>query len=192
MRVYGRPDSGHFEREMMATEQAKNWENVKSYSLDSGTELELLDAQIECTMIWAGKDGWPMGVVVNFIYREERFWLTVSEERPRVKSIRQDPRMSIAISSKGSRVTERQSITYKCEAIIHEDRETLDRILPQFADAMRPGEPEKAAAFLAMIDSPGRLVLELVPVTRIGFDSAKMWAKAEGARPSDSPSGSDH
>lgn len=71
----------------MAAEQAKNWENVKSYSLDSQTELELLDAQTECTMIWAGKDGWPMGVVVNFIYREERFWLTVSEERPRVKSI---------------------------------------------------------------------------------------------------------
>jgi len=176
----------------MAVEQAKNWENVKSYSLDSETELELLDAQTECTMIWAGKDGWPMGVVVNFIFREGRFWLTVSEERPRVKSIRNDPRMSIAISSKGSRVTERQSLTYKCDAIVHKDRETLDWILPEFANAMRPGEPEKAAAFLTMIDSPDRLVLELVPVTRIGFDSAKMWAATEAARPSDSPSGPAH
>ena len=40
------------------------------------------------------------------------------------------------------------------------------------------------------LDSPERVVLELVPVTRIGFDSAKMWKASEGARPSDSPSGS--
>ena len=146
-------------------------------------------AQIECTLIWASKDGWPMGVIVNYIHRDGRFWLTASEERPRVKQIRQDPRVCIAISSKGSSITERQSLTYKCEAIVHTDRETLDRILPEFANAMRPGQPEKAAAFLAMLDSPERVVFELVPVKRVGFDSAKMWAASEAARPTDSPSG---
>ena len=169
-------------------DQAKNWENVKSYSLDEEAEQALYDAQIECTLIWASKDGWPMGVIVNYIHRDGRFWLTASEERPRVAQIRKDPRVCIAISSKGSSITERQSLTYKCEAIVHTDRETLDRILPEFASAMRPGEPEKAAAFLAMIDSPGRVVFELVPVKRVGFDSAKMWAASEAARPTDSPS----
>lgn len=171
------------------TEQAKNWENVRSYSLDSDAEQALFDAQIECTMIWASKDGWPMGVIVNYIHRDGRFWLTMSEERPRVNQIRKDPRVCIAISSKGSSIKERQSLTYKCEAIIHKDRETLDRILPEFAAAMRPGDPEKAAAFLKMLDSPERVVAELIPVKRVGFDSAKMWAAAEAARPSDSPSG---
>ncbi len=170
-------------------EQAKNWENVKSYSLDSDDELQLLSAQTECTLIWSGKEGWPMGVIVNFIYRDGRFWLTASEERPRIASIRKDPRVSIAVTSKGSSVTERRSITYKCNAIVHMDRETLDWVLPEFASAMRPGEPEKAEAFRQMLDSPERVVLELIPATRIGFDSAKMWKAAEGARPSDSPSG---
>ena len=169
-------------------EQAKNWENVKSYTLDQAAEQALYDAQIECTLIWSSKDGWPMGVIVNYIHRKGRFWLTASEERPRVRQIREDPRVCIAISSKGSSIVERQSLTYKCEAVVHTDRETLDRILPQFADAMRPGQPEKAAAFLAMIDSPGRVVFELVPVKRVGFDSAKMWAVSEAARPVDSPS----
>lgn len=169
-------------------EQAKNWEDVKSYTLDQAAEQALYDAQIECTLIWSSKDGWPMGVIVNYIHREGRFWLTASEERPRVRQIREDPRVCIAISSKGSSIVERQSLTYKCEAVVHTDRETLDRILPQFADAMRPGQPEKAAAFLAMIDSPGRVVFELVPVKRVGFDSAKMWAASEAARPVDSPS----
>lgn len=171
------------------TEQAKNWENVKSYSLDSDAEEALYAAQIECTMIWASKDGWPMGVIVNYIHRDGRFWLTMSEERPRVNQIRKDPRVCIAISSKGSSIKERQSLTYKCEAIVHTDRETLDRILPDFAATMRPGDPEKAAAFLKMLDSPERVVVELIPVKRVGFDSAKMWAASEAARPSDSPSG---
>jgi hypothetical protein len=170
-------------------DQAKNWEDVRSYTLDSEDELELLDAQTECTLIWAGKEGWPMGVIVNFIYRDGRFWLTASEERPRIASIRKDPRVSIAVTSKGSAVKERRSITYKCTAIVHMDRETLDWVLPEFASAMRPGQPEKAEAFRAMLDSPERVVLELIPVTRIGFDSAKMWKASEAARPSDSPSG---
>lgn len=169
-------------------DQAKNWEDVTSYTLDSEDELELLNAQTECTLIWAGKEGWPMGVIVNFIHRDGRFWLTASEERPRIASIRKDPRVSIAVTSKGSAVKERRSITYKCNAVVHRDRETLDWVLPEFADAMRPGEPDKAEAFRAMLDSPDRVVLELIPVTRIGFDSAKMWKASEAARPSDSPS----
>jgi len=173
-------------------DQAKNWEDVKSYSLDDAAEQALYDAQVECTLIWASKDGWPMGVIVNYIHRDGRFWLTASEERPRVDQIRKDPRVCIAISSKGSAITERQSLTYKCEAIVHKDRETLDRILPEFANAMRPGQPEKAQAFLTMLDSPERVVFELIPVKRVGFDSAKMWAASEAARPSDSPSGGQH
>ena len=128
------------------SEKAKNWEDVKSYILDTDDELELLTAQIECTLIWSGKEGWPMGVIVNFIYRDGTFWLTASEERPRIASIRKDPRVSIAVTSKGSSVKERRSITYKCNATVHSDRETLYRILPEFASAMRPGEPEKAEA----------------------------------------------
>jgi hypothetical protein len=149
--------------ERSVVEKAKNWEDVKSYTLDPEDEQELFDAQIECTLIWSGKEGWPMGVIVN-------------------------PRVSIAITSKGSRVIERRSITYKCRATVHTDRETLDWVLPEFANAMRPGEPEKAEAFRQMLDSPGRVVFELVPETRIGFDSAKMWKASEAARPSDSPS----
>lgn len=174
----------------VSVEPARNWEDVRSYTLDSDDELELLAAQTECTLIWAGKEGWPMGVIVNFIHRDGRFWLTASEERPRIASIRKDPRVSIAVTSKGSTVKERRSITYKCMAEVHTDRETLDWVLPEFAAAMRPGEPEKAEAFRQMLDSPERVVLELVPVTRIGFDSAKMWKASEAARPSDSPSGS--
>jgi hypothetical protein len=171
----------------MSADQAKDFEDVRSYTLESDDEAELLSAQTECTMIWAGKEGWPMGVIVNFIFRNDRFWLTATEHRPRIASIRADPRVSIAISSRGSSVAHRRSLTYKCRAIVHTDDETMSWFIPEFAAAMRPGEPDKAAAFGEFLKSPGRVVLEFVPETRIGFDSAKMWRAAESARPSEVP-----
>ena len=136
----------------MAGELAKDWEDVKSYSLDTNDEMQLLAAQIECTLIWAGKEGWPMGVIVNFIYRNDRFWLTATEHRPRVNSIRKDPRVSIAISSKGSAVQHRQSLTYKCRAILHSDEATKEWFYPEFSKAMRPEDPDKAEAFARMLN----------------------------------------
>ena len=166
---------------------AKDFEDVRSYTLESDDEAELLAAQTECTMIWAGKEGWPMGVIVNFIFREGRFWLTASDSRPRIASIGKDPRVSIAISSRGSSVQHRRSLTYKCHAILHSDADTKAWFFPEFAAAMRPGEPDKAAAFAEFLNSPGRVILEFVPETRIGFDSAKMWRAAPAARPTGVP-----
>ena len=60
-------------------------------------------------------------------------------------------------------------------------------VLPEFAAAMRPGDPERAEAFRAQLDSPGRVVLEVFPDLRIGFDSAKMWdASPAAAAPAES------
>ena len=46
---------------------------------------------------------------------------------------------------------------------------------PALAAAVRPGDPEAAAAFVRHLDSPRRVVLEVVPEGRIGFDSTRMW-----------------
>lgn len=162
---------------------AKDWEDVRSYTLEDDDERELLSRQTECTFIWSGKEGHPMGVIVNFIFRDGRFWLTASDQRPRIKSVRRDPRVSIAVTSKGSGIPVSRSLTYKGTCILHDDRETLDWFVPEFSTAMRPDDPEKAAGFAAHLDSPGRLVLEVVPEKRIGYDAAKMWKAAPTAAP---------
>ena len=38
-------------------------------------------------------------------------------------------------------------------------------------------------AFLALLDSPGRVVLELKPDYELNFDSKKMWARKPDAAP---------
>ena len=44
------------------------------------------------------------------------------------------------------------------------------------AAKVRPGDPAAQAAFVAHLDSPGRVVIRVDPDARIGFDSEAMFA----------------
>jgi hypothetical protein len=162
---------------------AKDWEDVRAYTLDAPDELELLNRQTECTFMWTASDGHPVGVIVNFIFRSGRFWLTASSMRKRIAAVRRDGRVCIAMSSKGSGISQRRSLSYTGRCLLHDDDETKAWFYPDFAAAMRPGDPERAAAFAAFLDSPSRLILEVTPATRIGYDGAKMWAASPSAEP---------
>lgn len=167
----------------MAEDPAKDWEDVRTYGLDETEEDELPRRQTECTFMWNSTSGYPMGVVVNFIFGNGRFWLTATDQRPRIAAVRKDPRVSVAVTSKGSGITASRALSYKGDCAMHKDEETKAWFFPAFAAAMRPDSPEKAASFAAHLDSPGRLVLEIVPQGRIGFDSSKMWQAAPSAAP---------
>jgi general stress protein 26 len=153
----------------------RNYEDVTKYVLAEDAEAELLATQTECTFIWNGKDGHPTGVIMNYVFRDGRFWLTASSQRARVPAVRRDPRVSIAVSSHGSAIKTRKSLTYKGRCIVHEDEETKAWFYPALAAAVRPGDPDAQAGFERHLDSPRRVVLEVVPEGRIGFDSTQMW-----------------
>ena len=48
-------------------------------------------------------------------------------------------------------------------------------VLPALAARVRPESAEQQAAFVAHLDSPNRIVIELVPDGRIGFDAEQMF-----------------
>ena len=153
----------------------ENYEDVTQYTLDDEAEAELLSRQTECTFIWNRKDGHPSGVIMNFVVRDGRFWLTASSQRSRVPAVRRDPRVSVVVSSHGSGITTRKSLTYSGRCIVHEDAETKAWFYPALGNAVRRGDPEAAAGFVRHLDSPRRVVLEIVPEARVGFDSTQMW-----------------
>ena len=153
----------------------KNYEDVTQYGLGDEAEAELLAAQAECTFIWSNRAGHPVGVIMNFVFRDGRFWLTASGQRARIAAVRRDPRVSIAVSSLGSSVTTRKSVTYKGRCVLHRDDATKAWFYAELAAAVRPGDESAQAAFVAHLDSPRRVVLEVVPEARIGFDSTRMW-----------------
>ena len=126
-------------------------------------------------VIWRTSEGDPVGVIMNYVFVDSRFWLTATRRRKRVTAIERDPRVAIAISSRGTGIGTSQSITYKGTAVLHDDDTTKDWFYRALAVAVRPGQPDKQAAFAAHLDSPGRVVIELIPTSRIGFDSGAMF-----------------
>lgn len=152
-----------------------SYEDVSMFSLEHERERRLLDAQTECCFMWSTKEGDPVGVIMNFVAHDGRFWITCTRRRKRVPAIEARPRVSIAISSRGTDIGISQAVTYKGNAIVHDDDAIKGWFYPILAAKVRPGNTEQQTAFVHHLDTPGRVVIEIVPDVRIGFDSENMF-----------------
>ena len=161
----------------------RDYEDVRAYQLDATGEAELLARQTECTFIWSNSAGHPLGVIMNYVFRDGRFWLTASSQRARVTAVGRDPRVSIVVTSRGSGIATSKSLTYKGQCIVRDDEATKAWFYPALAAAVRPADPDAQSAFVRHLDSPRRVVLEVVPEGRIGFDSTQMWRDTPDAAP---------
>jgi hypothetical protein len=93
------------------TEHPENYEDVTVYGLDEDDEKELLTRHNECTFVWSNKEGWPVGVIMSFIWRDGFFWLTASSQRARIAAVRRDPRVCIVVTSTGSPLPRNKTVT---------------------------------------------------------------------------------
>lgn len=159
---------------MSATGEIDNYEDVTVYTLDESTEEELLQAQNELTFIWTNKDGWPVGVIMSYVFRGGKFWCTASSQRKRVSAVRRDPRVCVVVTSKGSRVEGSRAVTYKGTCRLRDDDQTKSWFYPALAEAINPDDPERAVRFAQFLDSPRRVIFEITPEQRIGYDGTKM------------------
>jgi len=155
-----------------------SYEDVSMFTLSGDREQTLLDRQTECTFMWTTSTGDPVGVIMNFVYLDGAFWLTCTRRRKRVPAVEARPRVAVAISSRGTDIGTSQAVTYKGDAEVLEDDQTLAWFSSILAAKVRPGDATKQAAFIAHLDSPGRVVIKITPDTRIGFDSEAMFANS--------------
>ena len=154
---------------------AEDFEDVAVFSLSDEREATLLAKQTECTFMWTNADGDAVGVIMNYVVHDGRFWLTGSGQRKRFAALRRRARASIAVTSRGTDIGISQSLTYKGDVVLHEDDETKAWFYPALAARVRPGNAEQQASFAAHLDSPRRIVIEVVPELRIGFDADRMF-----------------
>ena len=143
----------------MSPENVTDYDDVTMYGLTPQKQENLLLAQNELTFIWTTKEGHGMGVTMSYIWRNGRIWCTATEQRARMKALARDPRCSVVISSAGVDDEVSQSITFKGQAILHKDQETKDWFYPDFA---------------AFLDTPARIIIEVVPQKTITFDGGVM------------------
>jgi len=158
-----------------------DYEDVTVYGLEDAEEASLLAAQRECTFVWANREGWPVGVIMSYVFVDGRFWLTASGQRKRIAAVRRDPRVSIVVTSVGTALPANRTVTYKGHCQVHDDDATKRWLYPVLAAALHPQDAERAEVFARFLDSPRRVVLEVEPVQRIGFDGTKMSAATTAA-----------
>jgi hypothetical protein len=169
------------------TEQPDSYEDLTLCGLAPELESELIEVQRECTFMWANKKGEAFGVIMSFLPKDGKIWLTCAERRARIPALRRFPRASVCINSTGTSMGTGKTVTYKGSCVIHDSREVKDWFYPVFAKRLRP-EPEAAAVFQKFLDSPERVIIEFTPDYTLSFDSSIMWARSPDASiPKDDP-----
>ena len=156
-----------------------SYEELASANLDDDVEAQLLSSQTECAFIWANREGWPVGVTMSFLFANGSFWLTTSGQRKRVAAVRRDPRVCIVVSSLGSDLPPMKTVTYKGLCTVHEDRSIAEWFFPAFAANLGRGDETWQAEYIAKLDTPRRVILEVTPQQRIGFDGDKLYRGAD-------------
>jgi general stress protein 26 len=154
----------------MSDKSMQGYEDVTLYTLSDEREQELLDKQVECNFIWTNKDGHGLGVIMNFVAKDGRIWLTATSQRARIKALRRDPRASVVISSTGTDMGPGKQLTYKGRVVLHEDQETKDWFYPAMGEVISPYPAPTLEAAIKHLDTPLRVVLEFIPEKAIKFD----------------------
>ena len=157
------------------TEYTDSYEDVSTFRLGEEREQALLDAQTECCFMWTTKNGDPVGVIMNYVVRDGKFWVTCTRRRKRVAAVEARPRVALAITSRGTDIGVSQAVSYKGDAIVHDDPETKEWFYAALAARVRPESADRQAAFVAHLSTDGRVVIEIVPTSRIGFDAEEMF-----------------
>jgi general stress protein 26 len=152
-----------------------SYDDVSVFGLATEAERELLAAQTECTFMWTTSAGDPVGVIMNFLERNGSFWVTATRQRKRVGAVEARPRVALAISSRGTDIGRSLSLTYKGDAIVHDDADVKAWFYPALSARVRPDNAEQQQAFVHHLDTPGRVVIQVVPTARIGFDAENMF-----------------
>lgn len=154
--------------------RVENYEEVEHFPLDPSLREKILLEQNECSFVWGPRNNWAVGVIMSYVWRDGKFWLTASSQRARIAAIQRDPRVSIIVSSVGTSLGPAKSITVKGTVRILNDRETLGWVLPAISAAIIPGADALQEKFTKMMDSRRRVVLEVTPEKWITFDAAQM------------------
>ena len=113
--------------------------------------------------MWTNADGDAVGVVMNYVFHGGSFWLRdrgSASASPRCAADRAPRWRSPAA---GTDIGVSQSVTYKGDVVLHDDAATKAWFYPALAARVRPDDAEQQAAFAAHLDSPNRIVIELVP-----------------------------
>lgn len=157
------------------SEESVDYEDLTGMQLDETELAELVGHGGECVFNWTNGAGYPVGVVVAYIYKDGKFFTTCADRRKRVPALRTRPQSAIVINRDG------RTATYKGDSVIHaQGDEGFDELKTWFYGALsgvsQSPDDEYRKAFRKFLDSKNRVIIETDANLVIGFDSGKFRA----------------
>lgn len=134
----------------------------------------LLNEQTECTFIWSTREGNGLGTPMSFLWNNNRVWVTTNAQRPRIKAIKNNPRVSVVISSAGTSLGNSRGISLQGEAKIHALTDVSDWFLPAYCQKLLPSSANGASTLATMLQQPGQVVVEVIPDKWICYDGQSL------------------
>ena len=166
--------------------QTHDHEIVSIYPFTDDEIDQLMDNSMECVLMWATKDGWPVGVTHAFVWHDGKIWITFAEHRHRTAAIRRDNRVSVNVSSNGYRPNASPdlaggAITFKGKGELFQDDETKKWFYTALSQKLNPNNTKGEEFFYNLLDSPLRIILAVTPTKKIMYNSKNAGAHMIGA-----------
>ena len=162
-------------------------ETVSIYPFTDAEIDQLMTNAGECVLMWATKDGWPVGVTHAFVWDQGKIWVTFTAQRHRAAAIRRDNRVSVNVSSCSYPAADANlpegAITFKGRGEFFEDDDSKEWFYNALANKWYPDNPEFV---VNLLDSPLRIMLCVTPEKKImynkGVADAHLAGTAEESR----------
>ncbi len=152
-----------------ASEPIRDYEDLTGMQL-TPAELEgFVSPGGECVFNWTNSQGYPVGVVVAYIWHENRFFTTCAERRARVPALRKRPQSAVIVNN-GT-----YCATWKGDSIVHSNADPGFNELKQWfygalsGTTARPDDDD-ARNFQTFLDSPHRVIIETEANLVVSFD----------------------
>ncbi len=143
---------------------------------------KILSSQNECTFMWGTRDGSPSGTMLTYVWHKGSIWMSSHSDMPRIRAVRKNPKVAVAVSSAGTEHGLCRSITFRGTCHI---REMATPVGEEFAKAfiahMNPRTEKGAGEIRTAITSPGQVALEVVPEREIRWDGHEYFTGLVGA-----------
>jgi general stress protein 26 len=143
------------------------------FPLDLADQETLLSGQHECALIWRTQDGWPVGTMMTYLWRDNKIWMTCGGQRPRVAAIRRDGRVCVIVAAQAPGNAS-VAVTIKGRCQLLEDAATKRWYFGQLAHMAFPDNENAWQGMLDLLSSPDRAVLSVTTEKRFTYDGAKM------------------
>ena len=147
-----------------------DYEDLSQMRLSDDDLAAVVGNRGECVFTWTTRDGFPVGVVVAYVYKDGTFWTTCAEHRKRVPALRARPQSGIVVN------VNRRTASFKGLSTVHRPGEDgWDELSTWFYGALsgttaRPDDPG-ARSFHKLLDSPHRVIVETPVQLVVGFDA---------------------